>query len=1108
LSELYQRVTDDDPDFAMPPESAGKRPLSDSEIAILRRWIEEGAKYEAHWSFVAPEKPVLPTVADPDWVINEIDQFVLAKLEGRGIVPSDEANNATLLRRLFLDLTGLPPLPSELEAFIGEESPQAYERWVDRLLSEEPWRSRVAEHLASGWLDAARYADTSGIHTDNGRQMWLWRDWVLRAFRDYMPYDAFLTAQLAGDLIPDGSQDDLIASGFNRNHVTTDEGGAIPAEYLVEYAVDRLNTTSTVFLGLTMGCARCHDHKFDPITQSDYYGMMAFFNSIDEPGLYTQTADANRAYEPFIEVPDAAQAKALGRLDSRMAELTGLMSTVHPDDAAKRNSFVQDVAQQTGVTWEIGQPLSVKSSEADVKLEVLPQGVIQASGPMPPFEDYTITLSAERSDLRFVLLEAMLNEGKGPGAGRAEHGNAVLSTVHLEAKPRAGAGDWQAVPIRWAWSDHTQQNGDFGPTNILDPDKRLGWSVDGNEAAGSRLLLLMAERSFGFSGGTLLRATLSFRSSFSHHSLGRIRLRLGSMQAASLSRLPVTLGRWYRTGPFTTLKRAEAFDAGVGPESTFALALDKNFGSGNLYWTFDESLVDSQVTDLFDGVGSIFVARSIYSPDARSLSLSLGSDDGFRLYLNGEEVASRRVDRGAEADQDRAVLQLRAGHNWLVFRIVNTGGPSAYYFRADEPEPVLSGSLVASLLPTESLSAEQSDKLTHAWRRRFSPDYREWSDSLLEVQSSRRALLRAIPRTMIMRERESPVPTYVLRRGLYDQPDLDRKVERDVPSCLGEFPDELPRNRFGLARWMTSPRNPIVARVAVNRFWSLLFGAGIVRTGENFGLQGAWPTHPELLDWLAVDFREHGWDVHRLLRKIVTSRTYRQRSVIRPSVAAHDPENRLLAYYPRRRLSAEQIRDLALYASGLLVERFGGPSVKTYQPPGIWREVAMLASNTREFTRGDGDDLWRRSVYTYWKRAAPPPSLQTLDAPTREACVVLRTRTNTPLQALVLLNDEQFLEAARVLAERTCLESEDDTRRLSLIYLRCLGRAPTPEERTLLLEHLGQFRKRYRQSSADAERLIHIGQHELRAAAPAPEIAAWTLLVSTVMNLHETLTQD
>lgn len=1106
-SELWRRITTDDPHDVMPPPRAKRRPLSEVELDAIRRWIDAGADQSEHWAYVAPERPDVPE--DPSgWARGPIDAFVAATLAAHDATPSPPADRSTLLRRVHLDLTGLPPTPDELDAFLADPAPDAYERVVERLLTEEPYLTRVAEHLASPWLDAARYADTIGIHTDNGRQMWAWRDWVLGALRDGVPYDRFVVDQLAGDLIDDASRDQRIATGFLRSHVITDEGGAIDEEYLIEYAVERTNTVGTVFLGLTVGCARCHDHKYDPITQTDYYGLMSFFNSNDEPGLYSQMPNPQRAFEPFLEAPSAEQEQRLAELEDEVEALVRRLEEPLPQELEKRAAFLDDFASGSGVAWTRPEVLDARSSDERVTLSPRDDGSIVASGPMPDFEDYTITLRADAGDaLRALLVEALATPDEdgtvsNPGAGRAFHGNAVVSRARLAWRPAGSDAAWQDVPLRWAWSDHVQTNGDFEPGNLLDDDA-LGWALDGNAAAGERVLVMLADESFGHADGTDLRLSLAFRSRYAQHSIGRLRVHASPLD--DVARLPVMAGRWYGVGPFAPPEDDRYAD--LGPGAVTRIDTAARFGPDDRAWGFRGGDVDGQVNGLGSKVGTMYVARSLWSPDARDVELALGSDDGVIVWLNGEAVFERRVDRGAALDQDRTTLSLQPGHNVVVMQIVNTGGPSAYAFELQPAPPALSRPLVAALVPQHALTDATREGWVTTWRREVFDEYRRLDDERSATLEAIDTLRDEVPRTMVMRERDEPRETFVLMRGAYDAPDRSRPTPRDTPSFLPPMPDDARRDRLGLARWMVSADNPLFARVAVNRVWQGLFGDGLVRTPEDFGVQGDRPTHPELLDWLAVDFREGGWDLRALLRSIVTSSTYRQASARRPELDERDPDDRWLHRYPRRRLTAEQTRDAALFTSGLLVERLGGPSVKPYQPEGLWREVSMLQSNTRDFERGDGDDLWRRSLYTYWKRAVPPPSLLTFDAPTRESCVVKRATTNTPLQALVLWNDEQYVEAARALAERTLQEADDDAARVTRMFRRATGRTLDDDEVARILAALDDYRARYADDEPAAASLTSVGEAMAPSDVAPAELAAWTLVANAALNLHETLTQ-
>jgi Protein of unknown function (DUF1553)/Protein of unknown function (DUF1549)/Planctomycete cytochrome C len=1103
--ELWRRISSSDPEERMPPADSGKPPLSDSQQATLRAWMEQGAAYEPHWSFVPPVRPPVPAVADAAWAANDVDRFLLARLEQQGLQPSPDADPALALRRLFLDLIGLPPTPVELDAFLADARPDAWERWVDKLMSEEPYRSRHAERLAVPWLDAARFADTCGIHTDAGRSLWPWRDWVLEAFRDGMPFDQFVTEQLAGDLLPDATQAQKVASGFHRNHVTTDEGGAIADEYLVEYAAERTAVTGSVFLGLTLGCARCHDHKYDPVSQKDFYSLFAFFDSIDEPGLYSQETDPTRAHEPFLEVPSIAQTNELRDISALLEGARAELARPAPEDDVRHADFLARLPAELGLRWSRLLPLEARSTGGATLLPQ-PDGSLLASGANPASDEHVLLLATQATDLRLLLLEALRDPSLPEGrVGRAPNGNAVLSGITLEAAPLAAPELWQPVPLVWAWADHEQADGDFGVTGALRAGDEIGWAVDAHRRDENRAALFLADAPFGFPGGTLLRATLEYRAPYDGHSLGRVRLAAAALDDAALERLPVAASSWYRVGPFPAAGPAEAYDLQIGPEGDTLLDLARNFGAGNQYWTFEPELVDGRPQSLPPGTGVVYVGRRLYAPTARSLPLSLGSDDGLLLYLDGAPVLERRVDRSLSPDQDACVLTLSPGAHVLVAKVVNTGGDAGFFYSATPCEDELSGDLGLALLPDAARDEPRAQRLREAWRLAFSPDYRDRSREVRAIEGRLDATQRAVPRTMVMREREMQRETFVLVRGQYDQPDSSRPVTRDVPAALGRLPDGAPRDRRGLAQWLLAPENPLVARVAANRLWELVFGAGLVRSTEDFGLQGEWPSHPELLDWLAVELRESGWDTRALLKLLVESHAYRQDSRVRPDVAEIDPDARLLAWLPRRRLAAEQIRDQALYLGGLLVEELGGPSVKTYQPPGLWEEVAMPASNTRVFVRGEGEDLWRRSLYTYWKRASPPPSLMTFDAPTREFCTVRRINTNTPLQALVLWNDEQFVEAARGLATRTLREAGDDPARLAAAFRRCTARTPSPTEAAELLSALADLRARYVAEPAAADGVLSLGASPVADDLSRPELAAWTLLCGALLGLDATL---
>ncbi len=1111
-SEILRRMRAHGTEDVMPPPSAKKPALSEREVALFERWIREGATYEPHWSFTAPKRPAVPDASASSWPRNAVDHFVLVELEQRGLDPAPEADKATLLRRVFLDLTGLPPEPEDLDAFVADADPEAYARWVHRLMHEEPWRSRHAERMATPWLDAARYGDTNGIHMDAGRQMWAWRDWVLSAFRDGLPFDRFVRDQLAGDLIPGATREQLIASGFHRNHVITDEGGAIDEEYRVEYAVDRVNTTGTVFLGLTLGCARCHEHKFDPVSQEEYYRLFAFFNSNDEKGLYSQEPNANRAFEPSMRVPTQDESVELERLRSAVADKKTAIETRSPEDAAAFATFLTAVPAGAGARWN---PLPAQSAASTdgATLACLEDGSVRATGVNPVRDTHQLVLRTAETRQRLLLLEALADaEGKGR-VGRAQNGNAVLTGIKAMAVSEREPALRMAVEFIWASADNEQQNGDFDVVNVLGNDLGEGWAVDAHRAAGGRAALFLSREPFGFEGGTRLELTLEYRSQHAHHAFGHVRFATSGVLDAALDKLPVADSRWLGTWPYKASSRYAGYDEVFGPERDKTIDPAKKYAPDNYSWVYVEGLADGRRnTNLPQGEVVSFAGKRLYVPSRRTLKAGFSSDDGIQVFLDGERIFERRVDRGVGVDDDTLECVLEPGVHALVLKIVNTGGVGGFQWRGRDAEGTLQGALASALLPAEVRArcvARLDERLFEDWRNEASPEHRTRRREFIALEAELKLLEERVPETMVMRELAEPRQAYVLMRGQYDQPAKDRPVTRGVPAALGSLPQAAPQNRLGLAEWLVSPANPLLARVTVNRYFEMVFGTGLVETSEDFGLQGAWPSHPELLDWLAVEFRESGWNTKHMLELLVTSATYRQSSRLRPEAAEKDPGRRWLSSYPRRRLGAEEIRDQALHLAGLLVEKFGGPSVKPYQPEGLWQEVAMLQSNTRVYEQGEGEALHRRSLYTYWKRACPPPSLLTLDAPTREACVVRRSTTNTPLQALVLMNDVQFVEAARKLAERTLARTgtAGDREILASLFRRVTGRAAERGELNRLESALEAALERYTADASAAAALLSVGASMRDATLPAPRLAALTLLASTLLVLDEVISR-
>jgi len=917
--------------------------------------IDQGAQREAHWSLIPPQRPALPDVGDPSWPQNPVDRFVLARLEREGLEPSPAAKKETLLRRVTLDLTGLPPTLAEIDAFLADDSPEAYERVVDRLLLSRRYGERMAVH----WLDLARYADTHGYHVDSGRDMWIWRDWVIRAFNRNMPFDQFTIEQLAGDLLPDATIEQKIATGFNRNNMVNYEGGIIDEEFRVEYVADRVVTTSTVWLGLTMRCARCHDHKFDPLTMRDFYSFFAYFNNVPERGFDGVKGNA----VPILTVIPPDRRESYNALVAEIEQLEPRLDHARPwpeIDAAQaewENSYARAPG---GATFKVLDPMEYSSSGGST-LTQLDDKSILVSGENPDKDVYEIVARTDEVGITGVLLEALTDESlphTGPGR-YDDNGDFVLSTFEVEVAPVDGSSDVQNVTFHEAEAGREHPN--YEVMLALDDQVDTGWALGGLARFSPQPVSakFYPAEPFGFEGGSEIRIRLRHESSWKQHGIGRFRLSLTTASAPKRA-LPADLAR--------------------------ILAL---------------------------------------SPEQRDES--------------------------------------------------------------------------------------QAKQLRQHYREQISTRYRKTQTSFAELVAERRKLTDGLPTTQVMEEMDQSRQAYVLERGRYDQ--HGEKVNPAPPAVLTPQRNGDPPNRLGLARWLVDPEQPLTARVTVNRFWQMMFGHGIVRTPEDFGVQGQRPTHPQLLDWLAVEFAEGGWDVQSLLKTIVMSSTYRQSSRATSEQRAKDPDNRLLARAPRIRLQAEFIRDSALAAGGLLVHEMGGPGIMPYQPAGLWREVAYLPDSgvysAQVYQLSEGSNLHRRSVYTFWKRTVPPPNMQAFDAPDRESCIVRRNRSNSPLQALVLLNDPTYVEAARGVAQRVLREGgTSSSDRVELAFRTTVGRRPTPPETTTLTAALDEQLREFRGDPEAATRLLSIGQSSVAQHLDPVELAAYTTVCSIILNLDETITRE
>lgn len=1114
-SELVFRIHEPRPDDRMPPPESGKS-LTDADRARLVAWIEAGAEYETHWAWVAPERPEVPTLADGTRPSHPIDAFVRARLEDEGLAPAPRADRATELRRVTLDLTGLPPTAAELDAYLTDEAPDAYERSVDRLLASE----RHAEHLARHWLDAARYADTHGLHLDNERVMWPYRDWVIDAFRRNLPYDRFTIEQIAGDLLPDATLEQRIASGFNRCHVTTSEGGAIDEEFLVQYAVDRVATIGTVWLGITAECASCHDHKFDPLSQREFYELFAFFNSTVEKAM-----DGNaKAPPPVVRVPTDEQTAEIERLDARIAELALRRDTPDPlIDAEQARWEASFLAARSG-RWrrlDAARGAALESTEGAM-IEPLPDGSFLSIGANPATDTHVLTARLEGEGWRSLRIEGLTDPSlPGGGPGRADNSNFVVTEVLATVTDETGRSaevDWER-----AWADHHQVGWEIERAIDGNSDALNGWAGQGMDRKERRTAILAARQPFGAEGAWSLRVEIRYRSPYAGHHLGRTRY------AVSREALPVRAERdWIEDDEDLGGERK---NDGRVTDWTFVDAAKGPVHSGSLSRVQSaDGLVQHYVhrarRTLALGPGDVLHGWVHLDPADPPRTVMLQFHDGMgwehRAYWGEDTIVFGGIGRN-DANHRRlgdlpplgewVRLEVPIERVGLVPGSVLEGiaftqyGGTAHWDDAGVigPDPELTLESIVET-PAEVRDTAQTDELRARYRLRHSPRYRSLLEELAATERERAAVEAAIPTTLISRELPEPRPAHLLERGQYDSPGA--RVERDTPSFLPPFPEEFSRDRLGFARWLVSPENPLTARVTVNRIWQMLFGTGIVATAEDFGSQGDWPSHPALLDHLAVEFVASGWDLRALLRSIVTSETYRQDSRVDAALLARDPDNRLLAHGPRYRLDAEVIRDQALFVSGLLVERVGGPPVRPYQPDGVWRAVGYTDSNTRDYRRDDGAALHRRSLYTFWKRTAPPPSMAIFDAPNRETCTVRRERTNTPLAALVLLNDVQFVEAARHLGARLLREGGDtDAARIEIGFRAVTARPPTTNEAAELAGLLADLRATYAADRDAALALLAVGETPRDATLDPVEHAAWTLLAQVLLNLDETITK-
>ncbi|MFT4538981.1 MAG: hypothetical protein ACI841_000681 [Planctomycetota bacterium] len=1093
-SALVHRIESSDPDQRMPPADSGKD-LNEDEIALLRQWIEEGAEWTGHWSFRSPVMTAAPSNRDDaTWSLDPIDDYIARKRDGAGLAASPQAERESLLRRMTLDLTGLAPTIEELDAFLADTTDKAYERAVDRLLASP----RYGEHMTRFWLDAARYADTHGLHLDNERSMWPWRQWVIEAFNQNKSFDEFTVEQLAGDLLPDATLEQRIASGFNRNNPTSAEGGMIAEEYFSLYAKDRVETTSTVFLGLTMGCASCHDHKFDPLTMRDFYSLYAFFNNLTE-----EASDRNIENPvPFLKTPTEEQRTTLASMRENVQTLQASLTAPMPEADEAQVVWESDWRDKLANRWQAVTPNKASAKNGST-LTVEDSGEVAVSGTEPDKEVFTVDVWIPGGGYTAVRIDALCDERfstKLPG--RADNNNFVLSEIELSIAPASSAENvgpkFERIHLGAADASFSQQS--WPIEAVLDGNPNTGWGGLGLD--GARHAVVMASQSFGHKGGSLLRMNMRFESIHKKHDIGRFALSLSK----DTELLTTHADSWWASSLFKSSDGQASLRDTFAPETSIDL-IAKDADGGAL-WTKKSEYVDGKV-HLFDqAIGARYLWRTIHSSREQSIVVGLGSDDGIRAWLNGEQVHDNPGARGVAVDQDEVRLHLREGPNELLLKIANYGGGFGFAFRIKDQDqnrlPIAIGELLSR--SHEDIDPEQKVTLRDHYRSLHDPVWARLNDQMKAENAAITTFEAELPTTLVSEERKERRPAHILIRGQYDTP--GDEVQPATPAVLPGMPEDAPRNRLGLARWLVSPDNPLMSRVTVNRFWQQLFGIGLVETSEDFGSQGDWPSHPELLDRLALDFIESGWDVKALMKRLVMTRTYRQSSRMTPELLEIDPHNRLLARGVRHRLAGEVLRDQALQVSGLLVEQIGGPSVRPYQPPGVWFAVGYTRSNTARFTQGSGDELYRRSLYSFWKRTAPPPSMATFDAPSREACRVRRDRTNTPLQALVMMNDVQYVEAARHFAARILREGGATTRsRLTWGFRSLTSRHPDETELAHLHLELGELSKEFAADRDAARELLEVGDSADDTGIDAGRLAAWTCIASLLMNLDEALSK-
>jgi Protein of unknown function (DUF1553)/Protein of unknown function (DUF1549)/Planctomycete cytochrome C/Concanavalin A-like lectin/glucanases superfamily len=1020
-SELIRRIESKDPHYLMPQTSLGEaKPMKPQEIAILKQWVAEGAHYRPHWAFEKPVRPAVPQLQAAGWAQNPIDAFVLRRLNKEGLHPSPEADKHTLIRRVTLDLTGLLPTPEEVNAFVADGSPQAYEHLVDRLLASPAF----GEQRARYWLDYARYADTYGLHYDNNRYIWAYRDYLIKAFNTNKPFDQFAKEQIAGDLLPPRNLDQVVASGYVRSGVSSNEGGTIPEELRVNIARERTEAFGATFMGLTVGCAVCHDHKYDPTTQKDFYQLSAFFNNIDEEPFNGDKPN----WAPVVHIPKPQNVEAYNQLMAKRAEL---LRQLDASRLQERNLVKH---------WLVSQqnPAQAVSTEG-------------------------------------LRLRLRLDEGGGE----------VLKNSAPNANPKSfpiGKFKPQWGETTWLWPDFRM---DTSTRVVLGQTGDFEW-----------------DQPFSSGGWFMLRSAPNFTSS--------------SVAGVLVSKMDST--QHNRGWELTTEKGIIGVKlADQAPKEEPAPDKPKKGAKGakkEVAKTEAPKVVTPKDRTPMRGIKVVTVKPLPTDGHWDYLFFTYdgsGKAAGVKIYVNGAPVATKTVSDTLGRNSIRTAAPLQLGREspdeqpardtrYQDFRVY------ARALSADEAKRLPFEDYVAEITgkPASQWSPDQWHAVCEFYFTNVDEQSKAIRTQLAQMDAELDKLSKDGDVSLVAVERPSLAYADVLTRGIYTA--RKERVEANTPHFLPPLPAGMPHNRLALADWTVSPENPLTARVTVNRMWNELFGAGLVETTEDFGIMGQRASHPELLDWLAVEFRESGWDMKHMYKLMVMSATYRQSPKSYPDQLARDPKNLLLAHGPRFRMDAEMLRDIALESSGLLVNKIGGPSVKPYQPDNVWESVGYPTSDTTKYKQDHGDALYRRSLYTYWKRMAMPPDMDAFDAPTRDTACTRRQRTDTPLQALVTMDDPQWVEASRALAQRLIEEGgKQPEQRIKYLSDLVLSHDPSPQLESVLQQSLNQMEQHYTTDPAAARDLVAVGEKPRDSAIPPPELAAWTMVVSEVLNLDETL---